>query len=95
MTGTTALLSQEPKPVFLRRHEVERRVGLGRSAIYERMARKAFPLPVPDLDTETVWWLESDIDAWMAKRIERPRVGRKMGSRDRTKKKVEKSTAYG
>lgn len=56
-------------PVFLPRREVERRVGLSRTAIYERMARGAFPRPVRDLDTGSVWWVESEVIAWQLARI--------------------------
>jgi len=59
--------------ILLPRREVERRVGLGRSAIYARMARGTFPKQVPDIDTETVWWLESEIDAWVQARIDASR----------------------
>lgn len=56
-------------PVFLPRREVERRVGLSRTAIYERMARRAFPRPVRDLDTGSVWWVESEVIEWQLARI--------------------------
>lgn len=58
-------------PVFLPRREVERRVGLSRTAIYERMARGAFPRPVRDLDTGSVWWVESEVIEWQLARIRR------------------------
>ena len=54
---------------LLRRREVEHRVGLGRSAIYARMARGSFPKPVHDTEGATVWWLESEVDAWIQERI--------------------------
>lgn len=59
----------ERPPVFLPRREVERRVGLSRTAIYERMGRGAFPRPVRDLDTGTVWWVESEVIEWQLARI--------------------------
>ena len=55
--------------VFLPRAEVERRVGLRRSAIYRRIRDKCFPLPVHDIDSTTVWWLESEIEEWQRERI--------------------------
>ncbi|MFK2876948.1 helix-turn-helix transcriptional regulator [Rhodanobacter hydrolyticus] len=58
---------------LLPRREVERRVGLGRSAIYARMARGTFPKPVHDTETETVWWVESEINAWVQARIDASR----------------------
>lgn len=58
-----------PAPRFLTRAEVERRVGLRRSAIYRRMREGRFPQPVHDIDSATVWWLESEIEAWQRARI--------------------------
>lgn len=55
---------QAPVPRFLTRAEVERRVGLRRSAIYRRMREGKFPQPVHDIDSATIWWLESEIEAW-------------------------------
>jgi prophage regulatory protein len=53
---------------FLRRPEVERVTGLGRSTIYDKMASGEFPKPVP-LSGGAVGWLESEIAAWQEKRI--------------------------
>lgn len=55
--------------VFLPRREVERRVGLSKSAIYARVKRKAFPEPVSDEQTGSVWWLEHEIDEWQRARV--------------------------
>lgn len=66
-------------PVFLPRAEVERRVGLGRSAIYKRMKEGTFPKAIHDIDSATVWWLESEIDAWQQARIENRSMGTSMG----------------
>lgn len=52
---------------LLPRREVERRVGLGRSAIYERIAAGTFPRPVK-LGASSVW-VESEVEAWIAARI--------------------------
>lgn len=52
---------------LLPRREVERRVGLGRSAIYERMANGTFPKPVK-LGTSSCW-VESEVAEWIAARI--------------------------
>ena len=64
----TGLAPHRP-PVFLPRAEVERRVGLRRSAIYRRIRDKCFPQPVRDIGSETVWWLESEIEDWQRARI--------------------------
>ncbi|MGO1068384.1 helix-turn-helix transcriptional regulator [Lysobacter sp. CA199] len=53
---------------LLRRQEVEHRVGLKKSAIYQRIAKGAFPVPVPDEDGTNVRWLESEIRAYIAAR---------------------------
>lgn len=55
--------------VFLPRREVERRVGLGKSAIYRRVKDKTFPEPVYDVQTNAAWWLEHEIDAWQRVRV--------------------------
>ena len=53
---------------FLRRPEVERVTGLGRSTIYDKIATGEFPKPVP-LSGGAVGWLESEIAKWQAQRI--------------------------
>lgn len=61
---------------LLRRAEVERRVGLKRSAIYERVAKGTFPRPVKDEEGgAAVWWLESEIQAWIDRKAAGPRAG--------------------
>ena len=57
---------------ILRRKQVEARVGLGRSTIYERVAGGTFPPPV-NLGARAVGWLESEVDAWLASQVERSR----------------------
>jgi len=57
---------------LIRRPEVERRVGLRRTAIYDRIGRGEFPKPV-QLGTAAVAWIESEIDAWVEARIEASR----------------------
>ena len=52
---------------ILRRPAVEARVGLGRSAIYNMMAKGLFPKPVK-LTAKAVGWRQSDKDAWLASR---------------------------
>jgi prophage regulatory protein len=58
---------------LLRRPEVEVRVGLRASAIYEKMSRGRFPKPVK-LGDRAVAWLETEIDDW---------ISRRLGERDR------------
>lgn len=49
---------------IIRRPDVERITGLGRSTIYDWMARGEFPQPVK-LGARAVGWRESDIQAWL------------------------------
>lgn len=50
---------------ILRRPEVERRTGLSRSTLYERMTEGHFPRPIR-LGPRAVGWIESEVDAWLA-----------------------------
>jgi len=54
---------------ILRLPDVRARTGLSRSTIYLRIAEGKFPPPI-NLGERSVGWLESEIDAWIAKRIE-------------------------
>lgn len=45
--------------------EVSRRVGLGRSAIYDMMARGGFPRPYR-LGAKAVRWSEAEIEKWIS-----------------------------
>lgn len=54
---------------ILRLPQVKNRCGLGRSCIYEKISRGEFPRPI-SLGARAVGWLESEVDAWLAARIE-------------------------
>ena len=54
---------------ILRLPEVKARTGLSRSTIYLRIAEGQFPPPI-NLGERSVGWVEAEIDAWIAKRIE-------------------------
>jgi len=54
---------------ILRRREVERRVGLSRSAIYRRIAEGRFPAPVPTGEGKAVGWLCGEIEDFLAECI--------------------------
>ncbi len=54
---------------ILRRKQVETRTGLSRSTIYLHMSQGAFPKPI-NLGARAVGWLECEIEAWLASRIE-------------------------
>ncbi|MDM0046942.1 AlpA family transcriptional regulator [Variovorax dokdonensis] len=59
---------QTPPERLLRLPEVETRVGLRKSSIYEAIRRGAFPTPVR-LSPRAVCWPASEIDAWISERI--------------------------
>ncbi|MQM38448.1 hypothetical protein KBTX_02459 [wastewater metagenome] len=49
---------------ILRRPEVERITGMGRSALYAAMQEGRFPRPVK-LGPRAVGWRESEVQAWI------------------------------
>lgn len=53
---------------MLRRRQVEARTGLSRSTIYAGVNAGTFPKPV-HLGAQAVGWIESEVDAWLRKRI--------------------------
>lgn len=64
----------EKSEKFLRLAEVQRRVPYSRSAIYAKVASGEFPQPF-NLGARAVAWLESDIDKWIASRVDKSRAG--------------------
>jgi prophage regulatory protein len=46
--------------------------GLSRSTIYLRISKKQFPAPI-SLGARAVGWLEFDVDAWLAEKVEASR----------------------
>ncbi len=58
---------------FLRLADVKKQVGLGRSAIYDKVKRGEFPAPV-SLGARAVAWLSDEIDAWIESRIVASRI---------------------
>jgi len=63
----------QPRLIVLRRRQVEARTGLGRSSIYALIAGGQFPTPIR-LSTNTVGWLEHEIDGWIAERTKASRT---------------------
>lgn len=57
---------------ILRLPVVKARTGLSRSTIYLRVNNGTFPRPI-NLGARAVGWLESEIDSWLAQRIEQSR----------------------
>lgn len=54
-------------PRMLRRPDVEKMVGLSRSAIYAAMDRNDFPRPIK-VGLRAVAWRLSDIERWLEQR---------------------------
>jgi prophage regulatory protein len=54
--------------VILRRRQVEARVGLKKTALYERIADRKFPAPI-NLGGHAVGWVAAEVEAWIAERI--------------------------
>lgn len=53
---------------FLRLKEVQHQVGLGRTAIYQKIKAGEFPSPYP-LGARAVGFLSEDIESWIESRI--------------------------
>lgn len=59
---------------ILRRKQLEARIGLSRSAIYDKINPKSprydatFPKPI-SLGAEAVGWIEAEVNAWIESRI--------------------------
>ncbi len=66
---TSFVQSSEAMPIrFMRLPEVIARVGLKRSAIYQRMSEGRFP-KARSLGARCTVWIESEIDQWMRDQI--------------------------
>ena len=61
--------TNQEKLSILRRKQVEKRTGLSRSTIYLRIQENNFPRPIK-LGARAVGWLENEIEAWLATRME-------------------------
>lgn len=82
LPSPAVLAKLEKKPTrVLRLREVRARVGLGTTAIYERIKTGTFPAPIRLGDRAgavnvAVGWLEHEVEGWLAARIaERERAG--------------------
>ncbi len=58
-----------PPLTILRRNEVEVRTGLSCSTIYDAIRAGTFPSPI-QLSPKAVGWVESEINKWLADRVE-------------------------
>ncbi len=59
--------------VILRRKQVQARVGISRSGIYELMKAGKFPRSIK-ISARSVGWLESDIESFIESRIAASKV---------------------
>lgn len=57
---------------ILRLPAVKNRTGLSRSTIYLRITNNEFPASI-SLGGRAVGWLEKDVDAWLAEKVEASR----------------------
>lgn len=74
-----AELHHQIKEVLLRRQDVERVTGLGRSALFERLNPKSkyfdpdFPRAVSVGGPNSLRWVESEVQAYIANKIRQSR----------------------
>ena len=59
---------------IMRRPEVQLTTGLSRASQYRLIARRDFPPPIR-LSANTVGWLRSEVEAWIASRVAASREG--------------------
>lgn len=66
---------------FLRLHAVEAVTGLKKTTIYQRIADRKFPAPVPlgEGRNSPVGWPEDEIAAWQAERVAKRDAGTRNG----------------
>jgi prophage regulatory protein len=57
---------------ILRLKEVKAKTGLSRSSIYGKIAKREFPRQIK-LGIRMVGWLEEEIDAWIAEKVQMSR----------------------
>jgi prophage regulatory protein len=71
--AASASCEQHNPTRILRLPEVMDRVGICRASIYQNMGQGTFPKSI-SLGARAVGWLESEIDAWLAERIQKRSV---------------------
>lgn len=71
--GVTQMQENQKPLVILRRGQVEARTGLSVSTIYRRIADGSFPAPIDLGGGRSVGWLEHEIEAFIASRVEASR----------------------
>jgi len=72
--------SHHPELKILRRRDLEARLGLSRSTIYDKINPKSkrydssFPRPIR-LTGAAVGWLQHEVDAYLSRLVEQSRAG--------------------
>ena len=61
--------TEQSKFNVLRLRQVQTKLGLARSTIYLKIKEESFPKPI-SLGSRAIGWIESEIDAWLASRME-------------------------
>jgi prophage regulatory protein len=67
-TRNQAVLTEKAELRILRRKQVEARIGLSRSSIYDAVNAGTFPKPI-NLGRQSVGWIEAEVDQWLRDRI--------------------------
>jgi prophage regulatory protein len=68
-------MASENQIRVIRRRQLEARLGLARSTIYDLLRTDpGFPKPIK-LGRKAVGWLEHEIDAWLAEQVRKTREG--------------------
>ena len=60
---------------ILRRQQVQEKTGIGRTQLYELMAKGKFPNSIKLGGSRSVGWLENSIDEWIEAQIAASRKG--------------------
>ena len=65
-------MASETHSRILRLTQVRQRTGLSRTSLYEQVKSRAFPAPIK-LGPRAVGWIEAEVAAWIAERIQSSR----------------------
>lgn len=63
-----AIAAEKVELRILRRKQVEARIGLSRSTIYDGVNAGTFPKPI-NLGRQSVGWIEAEVEQWLRERI--------------------------
>ena len=56
------------KTKILRLDDVKSKTGLGRTTIYDQVARGEFPRPIK-ISTRAIGWIDEEIEGWVQDRV--------------------------